>query len=246
MSEWIKVEHTTPDKPEIVRAAAILGIDQDAVFGKCMRFWIWADLQSVSGDDIGVTFSFIDRHVNCPGFAEALRESGWMKLRKNGNVVIPHFERHNGQTAKNRALTRERMKKLRKCDASAVTTASPEVEVEVEVHAVPAAAERVSEAKRRIAELTTWTFTWTPHYERRLSAELDRLGVDELLRAVENYRKKRRRGTSPSLIGLFGNPANEDKIGFVGHHQPEQPALDVDDDREPAWDPNRLRPGMEP
>jgi len=40
---WIKLEHATPDKPEIWEMAGILGIDPDAVLGKVLRAWIWAD-----------------------------------------------------------------------------------------------------------------------------------------------------------------------------------------------------------
>ena len=35
--DWIKVEHTTPDKPEVVKLADMIGIDQDAVVGKLLR-----------------------------------------------------------------------------------------------------------------------------------------------------------------------------------------------------------------
>lgn len=110
--DWIKMEHVTPDKPEIVRMAGILNIDQDAVFGKCFRIWVWADQQTINGNDLNVTHSFLDRLSNCPGFSSALAEVGWLKTR-NGKISIPNFDRHNGQTAKNRALTKDRVEKLR-------------------------------------------------------------------------------------------------------------------------------------
>lgn len=97
--DWIKVEHTTPDKPEVVKLAGILGIDQDAVVGKLLRLWIWADQQSVSGNAITVTNSFLDRLVFCPGFAAGLVKVGWLNGRE-GLLSIPNFDRHNGQTAK--------------------------------------------------------------------------------------------------------------------------------------------------
>jgi len=35
--DWIKLEHTTPDKPEVFAMADTLGIDPDAVTGKLCR-----------------------------------------------------------------------------------------------------------------------------------------------------------------------------------------------------------------
>lgn len=111
--DWIKVEHATPDKPEVVKLADMLGIDQDAVVGKLLRLWIWADQQSVSGNAITVTNSFLDRLVFCPGFAVGLVKVGWLNGR-NGLLSIPNFDRHNGQTAKNRANTNRRVANHRK------------------------------------------------------------------------------------------------------------------------------------
>ena len=111
--DWIKVEHTTPDKPEVVKLAGILGIDQDAVVGKLLRLWIWADQQSVSGNAITVTNSFLDRLVFCPGFAAGLVKVGWLNGRE-GLLSIPNFDRHNGQSAKNRANTNRRVANSRK------------------------------------------------------------------------------------------------------------------------------------
>ena len=45
--EWIKIERSTMDKPEILRVARILGIDKDAVLGKLIRLWAWFDAVSV-------------------------------------------------------------------------------------------------------------------------------------------------------------------------------------------------------
>ncbi|MBL8815987.1 MAG: hypothetical protein JNL58_08140 [Planctomyces sp.] len=125
--DWIKLEVSTPDKPEIVLMASILNIDQDAVFGKCCRLWIWADQQTVSGDEMKFTASFIDRLTFCPGFAAALRQVGWLSGR-DGLLTIPNFDRHNGQTAKKRAQTKDRVERMRTkdCNASSVTEALPE------------------------------------------------------------------------------------------------------------------------
>jgi hypothetical protein len=125
--DWIKLEHVTPDKPEIVQMAAILRVDQDAVFGKCVRLWIWADQQSVDGNALNVTEPFLDRLTLCPGFAVALRQVGWLSGRE-GRLTIPNFDRHNGQTAKNRAQGKARVERSRskECNAPSVTKPLPE------------------------------------------------------------------------------------------------------------------------
>jgi DNA replication protein DnaT len=48
--EWIKIQTVTPDKPEVFVIADRLGIDPDAVVGKLVRLWIWADQQTTDGN----------------------------------------------------------------------------------------------------------------------------------------------------------------------------------------------------
>lgn len=139
---WIKFEASTPDKPEVWQIAEELGIDPDAVVGKLLRVWLWFDENSENGYAAIVTKSLLNRLTGVTGFAEAMERAGWLvveterKGAKGGVIRIPNFERHNGQTAKNRALTARRMEKsrlrspLRKSDASSdapiVTSASPD------------------------------------------------------------------------------------------------------------------------
>lgn len=119
--DWIKIEHSLPDKPEVVRMADLLGIDQDAVVGKLIRLWIWADQQTVNGNALNVTESFIDRITFTPGFSAALSKVDWLEVR-SGSLSIPRFERHNGQTAKSRANTNRRVAEHRaRSNASTVT-----------------------------------------------------------------------------------------------------------------------------
>ncbi len=121
--DWIKIENVLPDKPEVQIMASILKLDPDTVVGKLCRVWIWANQQLLNGDAVRVTETFIDRITNCTGFASALRQAGWLG-GEDLNLTFPGFDRHNGQTAKARALTRNRMQRSR--DAGSVTTPSPE------------------------------------------------------------------------------------------------------------------------
>lgn len=121
--DWIKFELATLDKPEVLQMAEILGTSSDDVVGKLLRVWGWFDQQSRNGYAGGVTGTalkrFIDRLVASQGFAACMSKVGW--LNDDG---LPNFDRHNGETAKNRALSKNRMKRLR--DAESVTTPSPE------------------------------------------------------------------------------------------------------------------------
>ena len=126
-ADWIKFEVTTPDKPEVVRMASILNIDQDSVTGKLLRVWIWCNANSVTGSDVPVTSAFIDRLTACPGFAVAMREVGWL-FGRDAALEFPHFSRHNGQSAKARAEVARRVSKHRQtvgCNANTVTNVTP-------------------------------------------------------------------------------------------------------------------------
>jgi 5-methylcytosine-specific restriction endonuclease McrA len=104
---WIKLEHATPDKPEVWEMAAILGIDPDAVLGKVIRIWIWADMNSLDGEELRIPDAGINRVAQQERMAEAMRSVGW--LSGSGNVTFPNFLRHNSQSAKTRvtALSRQ-------------------------------------------------------------------------------------------------------------------------------------------
>ena len=110
--DWIKVECVTPDKPEVDMMANKLGIDHDSVVGKLLRLWIWADQQSISGGELNTTSKMIDRITFQSGFSDALKNVNWL-IGDDGCLSLPNFEKHNGQTAKNRADTNRRVAKSR-------------------------------------------------------------------------------------------------------------------------------------
>lgn len=110
--DWMKVEKSTPDKPEIFAIADIHSIDPDAVFGKCFRVWSWFDDHTTNGKANGVSVSktLVDRLVGVAGFADSMVSVGWLCADGVG-VSANNFERHNGKTAKTRALTANRVSK---------------------------------------------------------------------------------------------------------------------------------------
>lgn len=115
-ASWIKVEVITPDKPEVFQLSEILNLDPDAVLGKLIRLWTWADQQTIDGNAncnaASVTRNAVDRITFVSGFADALIAVGWL-ADMGGVLIFPNFERHNGESSKKRALTNKRVTKLR-------------------------------------------------------------------------------------------------------------------------------------
>lgn len=140
-SSWIKVEVITPDKPEIFQIAEILNIDPDAVLGKLVRIWTWADQQTIDGNAGSVTKGVLDRLAFITGFADALITVGWLAY-VDEKLVLPNFERHNGESSKKRALTNRRVADHRKRETQKVTQpalqkALPEEEEEEDINKTP-------------------------------------------------------------------------------------------------------------
>jgi len=134
--DWIKIEHATPDKPEVWEMAQHLGLEVDAVMGKLVRAWVWMD-QNCNADGVtSVTILYaIDRLTAVTGFGQAMVDTGWLVMEQD-KTVVPNFSRHNGQPAKSRALTNRRVKesRKRKCNDGSVTNALPEKRREEIVH----------------------------------------------------------------------------------------------------------------
>lgn len=106
--DWIKFELATMDKPEVCQIAEFADIDQDAVVGKLMRVWAWFDQQTEKGNAPSVSKKLLDRLVGVIGFCEHMKSVAWM-IEIDGVISLPHFDRHNGKTAKNRLLTAKRV-----------------------------------------------------------------------------------------------------------------------------------------
>ncbi|OYW75148.1 MAG: hypothetical protein B7Z37_14705 [Verrucomicrobia bacterium 12-59-8] len=123
---WIKIEICTPDKPEICSLATQLRLDDDAVVGKLVRLWSWAELNRIDPNDLGVTKEFIDKIVGGKGFAAALEKTGWL-IETNEKLSFRNFKRHNSPVAQNKALTAKRVARhrLRKAAVTEKVTDEP-------------------------------------------------------------------------------------------------------------------------
>lgn len=125
--DWLKFELATLDKPEVIRMGRQLGMSKEAVCGWLIRFWGWCSANSVDGVVDGVTSTDVDVVLSLPGFAESLKAVGWLiEDTSKRQLVVPHFDYHNSESAKKRALRARRQKKWRDAhvDTSASTGAS--------------------------------------------------------------------------------------------------------------------------
>ena len=111
---WIKIETSLPRKPEVMRLAEILDIDEFAVVGHLVCFWSWVDenvspeCPSVSGTKRG-----LDRVAGRDGFAAAMVAVGWLVM-EDGRVSVPHLEYHLSSGAKTRAFEQRKKSEQRK------------------------------------------------------------------------------------------------------------------------------------
>lgn len=125
--DWIKMRTNLLTDPSVVAICSLTSLDEFAVIGRLHTFWSWADQHTRNGYAANVTPKWVDKFLRHDGFSAALLAVDWLKVDDNG-VRVPRFDKHNGQSAKSRALARERMaaKRLREGDAANVTKAQPE------------------------------------------------------------------------------------------------------------------------
>ena len=172
--DWIKMRHDLYDDPSVVRIARLVGLDRDTVVGKLYRLWAWADRHTTDGKVCDVGPDFVDDLLSCSGFAAAMQASGWLVI--TGDCFsFPRFDRHNGKSAKKRAMNQKFMQSSRAdsepCGAAVVMASPPEaappeksrVEKKREEEIQPAAPVATSEPpKRRPRSKPADSIRWSP------------------------------------------------------------------------------------
>lgn len=126
--EWIKMRVDLIGDPAVFKIAEALGVDELHTIGCLFCFWSWADKHAVDGRVDGATARVVDKVSATPGLADAMVSVGWLAFSESG-LEIPNFERHNGESAKERGLknarqTRWRAKAGANVDAGPSTDAS--------------------------------------------------------------------------------------------------------------------------
>jgi hypothetical protein len=136
--DWIKIERDLPHKPEVMRMAEMLGIDELQVVGHLVLFWSWCDANmSLDCPDVIGTKRGLDRASCRDGMVDALISVGWLQLIADSGherYRIPNFERHLSKSAKTRATEQRKKQQQRsrppstgdKCPEANGTKAGPE------------------------------------------------------------------------------------------------------------------------
>jgi len=143
--DWIKMRLDLASDPAVVRIRRATGLDADSVVGKLHRLWGWADVHTADGSAAGLDVDWVDETAGVPGFGAAMIAAGWLEADGIG-IRFTNFDKHNGQPAKVRALSKNRMKRVRCADSA--TDASPEKRRE-EKSNTPAAPVATSEPPKR-------------------------------------------------------------------------------------------------
>ena len=116
--DWIKVEKSTLRKPEVATIARLLGVPRHQCIGILLDFWMWLDDVCVDGHVDACVDADVDAVLSTPGLAAALQVVGWAKFEASadgltGRLLVPHHDRHFGESAKNRSLKSERQARWR-------------------------------------------------------------------------------------------------------------------------------------
>lgn len=112
--QWLKIEFGTGAKPETLAIARALESTPHTILGTLVCLWEWANVNSVDGYVEGATLADLDRIGELPGIGAQLVRCGWVKenSRADGDgpcgkqvgILFVNFDRHNGPTAKRRAM----------------------------------------------------------------------------------------------------------------------------------------------
>lgn len=124
-TSWIKMGHNLAEKPEVIYIARSLNIHRNEAVGLLHHFWCWVDQNSADGHIKCVTRAGLDEVMGYENLSQALCDVGWLEVEDSG-LSLPNFDRHNGESAKKRAMATGRKQKSRqeKPDETPVTSMS--------------------------------------------------------------------------------------------------------------------------
>ena len=114
MAGWIKWNKGLTRRSEVLQIAAAVKQDRRRVACACMELWEWADDETANGFLVGCSEAFVDELVGIRGFMAAYIAAGWaMVSAGGGGIQLANWDRHNGATAKRRAMDGDRKDKMR-------------------------------------------------------------------------------------------------------------------------------------
>ncbi len=89
------------DDPAVLSMCSKTGLDSYAVIGRLHKLWSWANRHLVEGEAPNIPGTWIDRYVECEGFAGAMSSAGWLTI-VDGGISFPKFDSWNSGSAKRR------------------------------------------------------------------------------------------------------------------------------------------------
>lgn len=205
---WLKFETETHEKPEVLAITVEMGWDDpDLTVGKLLRVWRWFDQHTVEGNAPSVTLALLDRLIGVSGFSQAMVNVGWLSCDGAG-LSLPNFERHNGKTAKDRALNAKRAANF-KSNAEGNAESNASSVTQPLANALPREEKKRKEKKR---EITTKDKSSQPEKPADVS---DSVWADFL----QIRKAKRAPLTKTALAGIA---AEADKAGITLQNALEQ------------------------
>lgn len=105
--DWIKMRTDLFTHPKVVRISSALKADRFRTVGGLMSVWCLFDAHSIDGQLEGYSLATVDDLIGWQGFASAMQAVGWLGDCPGG-LVLPEFDKHNGQSAKRRAQDSDR------------------------------------------------------------------------------------------------------------------------------------------
>ena len=121
--DWMKVEKATPDKSEIREIAEKCRVSEGDAFLGWFRVWCWLDGATATGHLPRLSQKDCDFFGRLPGLGQALAECGWIEFYADGSAIVRNWDRHNGDSAKKRALANWRKARFRGRGATVVGNA---------------------------------------------------------------------------------------------------------------------------
>ena len=110
--DWIKMRGNLWDDPRVGRICDLTGCTEAAAIGGLYWLWTTADQHTEDGLMTGLSLRQIDRKTGIEGFGAALVAIDWLSDDQQG-VSLKRFDEHNGESAKRRCTTAQRVAKHR-------------------------------------------------------------------------------------------------------------------------------------
>jgi len=117
--EWIAVDCSLHEKPEIYELCEITSQDVEICVYRLYRLWAWFALHSADGTVKATPARLAGILCGDADFWRAVERVGWLVFDSNaGTATLPAWERRFSKAAKARILTAERVKKHRNADVT--------------------------------------------------------------------------------------------------------------------------------